>query len=59
MILIYIILFLAGWGLGTWFFYAISTKDRWMEEYKTDVVAIIGINLVVIIGLGILIYNYI
>ncbi len=30
-----------------------------MEEYKTDVVAIIGINLVVIIGLGILIYNYI
>jgi len=30
-----------------------------MQEYRTDVVAIIAINLVVIIGLGILIYNYI
>jgi len=30
-----------------------------MQEYRTDVVAIIAINLVVIIGLSILIYNYI
>ena len=30
-----------------------------MQEYRTDVVAIIAINLVVIIGHGILIYNYI
>ena len=30
-----------------------------MQEYRTDVVAIIAFNLVVIIGLGILIYNYI
>ena len=29
-----------------------------MQEYKTDIVAIISINLVVIIGLAILIYNH-
>jgi len=30
-----------------------------MQEYRTDVVAMIAINLVVIIGIAILIYNYI